>query len=44
VYNIDENTIFEEEFDIMSNNVEKNKAAWLCSIYKIKEKIGKKIT
>jgi zinc finger SWIM domain-containing protein 3 len=42
MYNIDDKIVFEEEFDIMSNNMEKKKATWLCCIYKLKEKIGKK--
>jgi zinc finger SWIM domain-containing protein 3 len=38
MYNIEDKSAFEEAFNIMRNKVEKKKASWLDSIYKLKEK------
>uniref|UniRef100_A0A8R7Q4E2 SWIM-type domain-containing protein n=1 Tax=Triticum urartu TaxID=4572 RepID=A0A8R7Q4E2_TRIUA len=38
MYNIEDKAAFEEAFDIMRNKVDKKKASWLDSIYKLKEK------
>jgi zinc finger SWIM domain-containing protein 3 len=37
MYNIEDKAAFEEAFGIMRNKVEKKKASWLDSIYKLKE-------